>query len=501
MFMSPSLGRKNGPKRDDESQLILNSPSSDSEANFIINGNHQPSSSSGTTSLDVGFVFPKAGKLKTPVSQVVQSLKFQASSRNYSELGSCPSLNTGQRPLLARSLGDSSNGAGGVHEEFVQTAKGRILVVRQGDPRKPVIITYHDLGLNYSTNFQTFFNSGAMGSVCDTFCIYHVIAPGQEPGAEDLPEGFCYPTMDELSEQVEYVMHYYGIAHCVCFGVGLGANVLVRLARRRSTMVDGLILINCNSQNAGWVEWVYNKINLKSLRKQQRTGTGSQLPPGVNSNSNSPSTVNQPLPESVVDYLIWYHLGRPDAEGRGIDAISVSSIYKQYFICGGGDGPNGKNLALLMQAYVQRSDLNLAREIAANGKELLGASVRALKTPVLNMTGDHSPHVDATVAFNGRLQPNKCTWMKIQDSAMILEEQPAKVAEAVKLFLQGLGYTTVRGAKIRSVSLANTPVKKLQNKQNQQNQQDENVNQPQTAELITGLQELVLINKNQNQQQ
>ena len=45
-------------------------------------------------------------------------------------------------------------------------------------------------------------------------------------------------------------------------------------------MVDGLVLINCNSQNAGWVEWVYNKINLKSLRKQQRTGTGSQLPPG-----------------------------------------------------------------------------------------------------------------------------------------------------------------------------------------------------------------------------
>ena len=60
------------------------------------------------------------------------------------------------------------------------------------------------------------------------------------------------------------------------------------------------------------------------------------------------------------------------------------------------------------------------------------------------------------------------------------------------------GYTTVRGAKIRSVSLANTPVKKLQNKQNQP---DQNVNQPQTAELITGLQELVLINKNQNQQQ
>ena len=88
-------------------------------------------------------------------------------------------------------------------------------------------------------------------------------------------------------------------------------------------------------------------------------------------------------------------------------------ISRQYFSSGGSEGPNGKNLALLLHSYVQRTDLNLAREIAPNGKELLGAS-RALKTPVLNMTGDHSPHVEATVAFNGRLQPNRCTWMKIQ---------------------------------------------------------------------------------------
>ena len=33
--------------------------------------------------------------------------------------------------------------------------------------------------------------------------------------------------------------------------------------------------------------------------------------------------------------------------------------------------------------------------------------------------------------------------MKIQDAGMILEEQPAKVAEAVKLFLQGIGHTVV----------------------------------------------------------
>ena len=50
---------------------------------------------------------------------------------------------------------------------------------------------------------------------------------------------------------------------------------------------------------------------------------------------------------------------------------------------------------------------------------------------------------------------------------MILEEQPSKVSEAVKLFLQGLGYTTVRSlhtSRIQrtAVSLAGTPVKKPQ---------------------------------------
>ena len=128
-------------------------------------------------------------------------------------------------------------------------------------------------------------------------------------------------------------------------------------------------------------------------------------------------------------------MGRSDVEGRSLDTISLVSIYKQHF----SSEVNPRNLSLLLHAFMQRSDLGIAREIATNGKPLFGAT-RTLKVPVINMTGDHSPHVEATVAFNGRLQPNKCTWMKIQDAAMILEEQPAKVAEAVKLFLQGLGY-------------------------------------------------------------
>ena len=87
--------------------------------------------------------------------QVVQSLRLQ-SSKNYSELGSCPTLHSGSRPLLARTL--LSEEANKPVEEMVQTATGKIMVARQGDPRRPAIITYHDLGLNYLTNFQVAIN-------------------------------------------------------------------------------------------------------------------------------------------------------------------------------------------------------------------------------------------------------------------------------------------------------------------------------------------------------
>ncbi len=42
-----------------------------------------------------------------------------------------------------------------VHEEVVEVTGGcKVTVVRSGDPAKPAMLTYHDLGLNYVSNFQ-----------------------------------------------------------------------------------------------------------------------------------------------------------------------------------------------------------------------------------------------------------------------------------------------------------------------------------------------------------
>lgn len=55
--------------------------------------------------------------------------------------------------------------------------------------------------------------------------------------------------------------------------------------------------------------------------------------------------------------------------------------------------------------------------------------------------GDESPHDDDVVETNGRLDPTKSAFVKFADcGGMILEEQPAKMAEGLRHFLQGLGY-------------------------------------------------------------
>ena len=110
--------------------------------------------------------------------------------------------------------------------------------------------------------------------------------------------------------------------------------------------------------------------------------------------------------------------------------------YKQLFL----HHLHPTNLLKILQSYNSRDSLKLARDIAANGRTIHGAN-RTLRMSCLNIVGEHSPHVEATVSFNGRLDPEKCTWMKISDCSMVVVEQTEKVSQAVILYLQGLGYS------------------------------------------------------------
>ena len=67
---------------------------------------------------------------------------------------------------------------------------------------KVVLVTYHDLGLNYVSNFQAFFNYPDLKEIASGFAVFHINAPGQEDGAASLSEEYEYPSMEQLGEQV-----------------------------------------------------------------------------------------------------------------------------------------------------------------------------------------------------------------------------------------------------------------------------------------------------------
>jgi hypothetical protein len=129
--------------------------------------------------------------------------------------------------------------------------------------------------------------------------------------------------------------------------------------------------------------------------------------------------VSQP----VLDFLLWHHLG-PNYEERAHDLLQV---YKQYF----SNSVNGMNLAPLVEQYIWRTEIPLTRDLTEKN---------TLTPPVLNLVGIHSPFIEESVNFNGQLTPSKTNWIKVQEAAMVLEEQPGKVCQALRLFLQGQGF-------------------------------------------------------------
>lgn len=154
--------------------------------------------------------------------------------------------------------------------------------------------------------------------------------------------------------------------------------------------------------------------------------------------SGMPQTLTGTFPQSTQDYLMWHHFGAVD-EKRNRDLLYV---FRNLF---SGQHLNARNLSLLIDAYIRRTDVNLVR----------GDQEKNIQCPVLLMCGHDAPHVDDTVEFNAKLNPELSTWMKLQDCSMVLEEQPGKVAEALRLFIQGLGHSLTalqRRADVHSAS-------------------------------------------------
>ncbi|XP_061919351.1 protein NDRG1-like [Entelurus aequoreus] len=308
-----------------------------------------------------------------------------------------------------------------ITEEHVDTQYGQVHCIMMGTPKanRPVILTYHDVGLNHKSCFDTLFTHEDMQEIITHFPVCHVEAPGQHEGAKTLPTSYSYPTMDQLSEALPAVLKHFRLHTVIGLGVGAGAYVLANFALNHPDLVDGLVLININPNAEGLIDTVANKIT-------EWTHT---------------------LPDTIITHLF----GKEEIQTNH-DLIAT---YRHHITA----SMNQHNVAQFFRTYNSRSALEVERPV-----EGANINVRTLKCSTLLVVGDSSPAVEVVVDCNSKLNPTKTTLLKMADCGGLPQvAQPAKVVEAFKYFIQGLGYlSSASMTRLRSRTASGSSVSSME---------------------------------------
>uniref|UniRef100_A0A8C2JLE5 Protein NDRG2 n=1 Tax=Cyprinus carpio TaxID=7962 RepID=A0A8C2JLE5_CYPCA len=270
-------------------------------------------------------------------------------------------------------------------EHDIETPYGMLHVVIRGAPKgnKPAILTYHDVGLNHKLCFNTFFHNEDMQEITKHFVVCHVDAPGQHIGAPQMPQGYQYPTMDQLAGMLPSVVQHFGFKSIVGIGVGAGAYILAKFALIFPDLVEGLVLLNIDPNGKGWIDWAATKL----------------------------SGLTSTLPDTVLAHLF--------SQEELMSNTEVVQTYRQQI----NNTINQFNLQLFWNMY---------------NRSLKSLSCRC---PVMLVVGDNAPAEEGVVECNSKLDPTNTTFLKMADSGGMPQiTQPGKLTEAFKYFLQGMGY-------------------------------------------------------------
>ncbi|XP_038567789.1 protein NDRG1-A-like [Micropterus salmoides] len=258
-------------------------------------------------------------------------------------------------------------------------------------------MTYYNFFLLIDKScFDSLFNHEDMHEITRHLPVCHVEAPGQHEGAKTLPTAFAYPSMDQLSEALPAVLKHFGLRTVIGLGVGAGAYILARFALNHPELVDGLVLININPCAEGIIDSVANKIT-------EWTHT---------------------LPDTIITHLF----GKDEIQTNH-DLIAT---YRHHITA----TMNQSNVSQFFRSYNNRTVLEVERPVPGGT-----INARTLKCSTLLVVGDNSPAVEAVVECNSKLNPTKTTLLKMADCGGLPQvDQPAKVIEALKYFIQGMGY-------------------------------------------------------------
>lgn len=295
-------------------------------------------------------------------------------------------------------------------EHTVETPHGVLHVTLHGTrtTRRPAILTFHDVGLDSKSCFSPLFKFEEMQEIVKNFTLIHVDAPGQEEGAAAYPAGYQYPSMETIAEMIPAVLQFFNFRTVIGVGVGAGAYILSKFTLANPDSVEGLVLVNIDTNARGWIDWAAQKL----------------------------SSVTSSLTEQILSHLF-------SQEELSSNTDLVQSHRERI-----NKAPNGINIELLWKTYNSRRDLNIDRN-------------STFKCPVMLVVGDQAPYEDAAVECNSKMDPTTTSFLKMADAGGLPQlTQPAKLTEAFKYFIQGMGYMAsscmTRLSRSRTTSLSSS---------------------------------------------
>ncbi|KAM9584672.1 LOW QUALITY PROTEIN: protein NDRG2 [Morphnus guianensis] len=270
----------------------------------------------------------------------------------------------------------------------LETPYGAVNVTLVGTPRpaRPALLTFPDVGHTHESCCPLFAHH-EMHEIVKNFLVVHVDPPGMEEGAPPYPAGYQYPSLEQLAEMIPCILQYLNIASIIGMGVGAGAFVLAKFGLLHPEAVEGLVLVNIDPHAKGWMDWAAHKLS------------------GLTSSTT----------EMILAHLFTQEelAAAPPPVREGRERLGATP-----------------NAPLLWAMYNSRGDLGLERSGAGS-----------LRCPVLLVVGDNSPHEDAVVECNAKLDPTQTSFLKMADGGGQPQlTQPAKLTEAFKYFVQGMGY-------------------------------------------------------------
>ncbi|XP_015889113.3 protein NDL1 [Ziziphus jujuba] len=285
----------------------------------------------------------------------------------------------------------------GGKEHLIPTGCGSVSVIVYGDQDKPALITYPDLALNHMSCFQgLFFCPEAASLLLHNFCIYHISPPGHELGAASICSDDPVPSVDDLADQINEVLDFFGLGAVMCMGVTAGAYILTLFAMKYRERVLGLILVSPLCKAPSWTEWFYNKVMSNLLYYYGMCGL-------------------------LKDCLLQRYFSK---EVRGSPEIQESDIVQA-----------------CRKLLEERQSINVLRFLRTiNRRPDISEGLKRLKCRTLIFVGDSSPFHSEAIYMTSKLDERYCALVEVHAcGSMVTEEQPHAMLIPIEYFFMNYG--------------------------------------------------------------